>query len=62
MSPAGGLDIADLHIALGRDNDARRTLERSVNRRVLTSHAGNLKEYLIERGYENLVTRIQTSA
>lgn len=62
MSPAGGLDIADMYAGLGRESDARRTLERYVERPVLINHASYLKEYLVERGHEDLVTRIQTRA
>jgi len=62
MSPAGGLDIADMYVGLGRESDARRTLERYVERPVLINHASYLKEYLVERGHEDLVTRIQTRA
>jgi uncharacterized protein DUF4304 len=44
MSPAGGLDIAEMLDAIGRPSDARRTLERYLERPVLRSHAGYLEK------------------
>ncbi len=60
MSPAGALDIADLYQALGRDEDARRTLAQYVSHPVLRSHAAYLSDYLAARGYEDMVERIHT--
>lgn len=60
MSPAGGLDIAELYDALGRHKDARRTLERYVEGSVLKSHSVYLGPYLVARGYADLVELIRT--
>jgi hypothetical protein len=60
MSPAGGLDIAEeMLTALGRPADARRTLERYVERPVLRPHAEYLTTYLTEIGHADLVSRIR---
>jgi hypothetical protein len=60
MSPAGWLDIADMLAALGRDAEARKTLEDYVANPVLRSHAGYLAEYLSKKGHPDLATRIRT--
>ncbi|TNM41133.1 DUF4304 domain-containing protein [Nocardioides albidus] len=60
MSPAGGLDIADMLIALGRQQEARSVLEGYVSRSVLKSHGQYLSDYLRDRGHPDLVDRIQT--
>src|SRR6478735_7488339 len=56
MSPAGGLDIAEMLDAIGRPSDARRTLERYLERPVLRSHAGYLESYLPKIGQGDLVS------
>jgi hypothetical protein len=60
LSPAGALDIADLYASLGRDDDARRTLEDYVSSPVRGNHAGYLAKYLAERGHDDLVAQIRT--
>lgn len=60
MSPAGGLDIADLLFSSGDQNRARQVLEQYVARPVLRSHASVLTEYLEKRGHSDLIPRIQT--
>ena len=58
MSPAGGLDIADVYRAVGDHDAERRTLEHYVSRPVLRSHAEYLTEYLQQRGHEALIPLI----
>jgi hypothetical protein len=58
MSPAGGLDIAEMLSGLGRPADARRILEGYVERAVLPPHARYLATYLREIGHGDLVPRI----
>ena len=60
MSPAGGLDIADVLFQSGDNARARSVLEDYVARPVLTSHARYLAGYLDERGQSDLVPRIST--
>ena len=61
LSPAGGLDIADLYRAIGRTADERRTLEHYVSRPVLRNHAPYLADYLAARGHQDLASRITVS-
>lgn len=60
MTPAGGLDMADMLIALGRDAEARSVLEAYVSRSVLKSHAQYLADYLTTREHGDLADRITT--
>lgn len=60
MSPAGGLDIADMLIARGREHEARSVLEDYVGTSVLRSHAQYLADYLRDRGLPDLIDRIHT--
>lgn len=60
MSPAGGLDVADMLVALDRGDEARSVLEQYVSKSVLKSHAQYLADYLTRRGHSDLVDRIQT--
>jgi|SRR5579859_5544299 len=60
MSPAGALDIADMLAALGRDAEARQTLEDYVGNPILRSHAVYLAEYLSKKGHPDLAMRIRT--
>lgn len=60
MTPAGGLDIADLYESLDRREDARRTLAHYVATPVLANHADYLSGYLTERGRADLVPLIRT--
>lgn len=62
MHPAGGLDIADLYLAMGRPQEARRTLEAYVEEPHLRNHVGYLAEHLTARGHGDLVARIHTTA
>lgn len=58
MTPAGGLDIADLYRAMGRTAEERRTLEQYVSRPVLRNHAPYLADHLTARGHPDLASRI----
>ena len=58
MSPAGGLDIADVYRAIGDFVAERRTLEEYVSRPVLRSHSTYLAGYLEQRGHADLVPLI----
>lgn len=58
LSPAGGLDIADVYRAIGDREAERRTLEQYVSRPVLRSHATYLAEYLVQRDHADLVPLI----
>ena len=58
MPPAGGLDIADMLTALGREAEARCVLEAYVREPVLPSHARYLAEYLAKIGQSDLVSRV----
>jgi hypothetical protein len=60
LSPAGWLDIADVHRAAGDREAERRTLERYVSGPVLRAHASYLAGYLQEHGHRDLVDQIQT--
>lgn len=60
MSPAGGLDLADMLYALGRKREAREILEEYVAKPVLRSHADYLANYLRNAGQSDLVERITT--
>jgi hypothetical protein len=60
LSPAGGLDVADLCTARGENSRARTILENYVATPVLHTHAAYLTGYLEARGYDDLVPRITT--
>jgi hypothetical protein len=60
MEPAAGLDIAEMLNALGRQTEARKTLEDYVSAPVLRTHAGYLAEYLSKIGHPDLALRIKT--
>jgi hypothetical protein len=62
MGPAGDLDVAELLMALGRHDEARRVLDRYVDRPVIRSHAAYLTEYLPAIGRADLVSRIRIAA
>lgn len=55
MTPAAGLDIAQIHAAQGRTADERRTLERYVATPVHAAHAEYLRDYLPTVGHPDLV-------
>jgi hypothetical protein len=58
LSPAGGLDVADLCMSTGHRARAREILEDYVSRPVHFTHVDILVAYLIERGHQDLVSRI----
>lgn len=58
MTAAGGLDIAELLAAVGREDEARAVLEAYVAAPVLRSHAGYLADYVPRIGHPDLVDRI----
>jgi hypothetical protein len=60
MSPAGGLDIADLCRARGETLRERRVLEAYAARPILASHRPTLVAYLERHGHEDLIARITT--
>lgn len=60
MSPAGGLDIADLLSSSGDRAQARQVLEHYVAQPVLPNHVSYLCEYLEKRGHSDLIPCIQT--
>jgi hypothetical protein len=60
MSPAGGLDIADLCRSRGESQRERLVLESYVAKPVLASHRETLVNYLIKHNLDDLVARITT--
>lgn len=60
MTPAGGLDIADMLSALGRPGAARQVLEDYVSRSVEPGHADYLATYLEQTGHPDLVDHIRS--
>lgn len=62
MTPAGGLDLADMLYALGRGREARDILTDYVSRPVLVNHADYLAGFLRDAGEPDLIDRIVIKA
>jgi hypothetical protein len=61
MTPAGGLDIAQMLTELDRRDEARAVLEEYVRQPVHKSHAYYLAEYLPSIGHADLVAKVSVA-